>query len=435
MVESFWARAFLSVAALDHFLKTMPRGAPGPLKRPAAAEPSSRPKAKSRSAAAIDCVRSAWSESRTATLASLREDMAKSMGVEWRHKIAVASLSAEVSSVLGVDFPHLSHVAAFTNKKGEAAPQLVSQAGAKHVFELGDAMCVRHGRRCLLSDCPTVDVLIADKVVDLTLLTTAMSVAQPRIVVVLAVGAHNEDRLKTTVGSGWEVSSVIKRAGSLGLPLRCEIAFHFLRRPGTTDPAQFLSNVDSATVVPMKQLLKSVEPSLEEGWDLISAKTRETLEPEDEKTVVAEVAKNLHLPGRDADLVPYSFPPSVWAKLSPARKRRAVGLLAWAVHSAEGGSACCDLDAARGAIYMEAALPDTGGLKMFLAVRRTAAGSLVAKTLSPYHILAVRGYAQPGQVNLSTLGPAVAQRAAEAAMPAPAATAAILAVIRAKKKM
>ena len=114
---------------------------------------------------------------------------------------------------------------------------------------------------------------------------------------------------------------------------------------------------------------------------------------------------------------------------------------AWAAHPTEGGSACCDLDAVRGSIYMEAALPDTCGLKMFLAVRRRAAGSLglkmfLVKTFTPYHILAVRGYAQLGRVNLSTLGSVVVQqRAAEAAMPAAAATAAILAAMRAKKKM
>ena len=97
-----------------------------------------------------------------------------------------------------------------------------------------------------------------------------------------------------------------------------------------------------------------------------------------------------------------------------------------------GGSACCDLDAVRGSIYAEAALPRTGGLKMFLAVRRGAAAGLVVKTLAPYHVLAVHGYGQPGRVNLSTIGAMAAQRAAEAAMPAAAATATVLAVMRAK---
>ena len=395
----------------------MPRGAPGPRKRPAAAEPSRRLKAKGSSAAAAACVRSAWSESGATTLPSLREEMAKSTGADWRDKIVVASLSAEVSSMLGVDFPNLSYVAAVVGKKGEAVPQLVSRAvGAKHVFEVGESMCLRHGRRCSLSDCPPVDVLVADRVVDLKMLATTVSFVQPRVVAVLAAGARvTDDDLKKALGSGWEVSSLIKRAGSLGLPLHGEIAFHFLRRPGAANPAQFLGILQTATVVPMGNLLKSVEPSLEEGWDLLSAKTRETPEPEDEKSVVAEVAKNGHLPGRESDLVPYTFPSSVWAQLSAARKRRAVGLLAWAVHSAAGGSACCDLDAVRGSIYAEAALPETGGLNMFLAVRRGAAGGLVVKTLAPYHLMAVRGYGQPGRANLSTLAPMAAQRAAEAA--------------------
>ena len=417
----------------------MPREAPGPRtpgprKRPAAAEPSSRPKAKRRHAAAAACVRSAWSVSDATTLATLREEMAKSTGADGHDKIAVASLSAEVSSVLGVDFPDLTYVAAVVGKRGEAVPQLVSRAaGAKHVFEVGESMCLRHGRRCSLSECPPIDVLVADSVVDSKMLATTMSFVQPRVVAVLAAGARGpDDGLKTALGPGWEESSVTKGGGCLGLPLRGEITFHFLRRPGAADPAQFLGSLRAATVVPMENLLKSVEPSLERGWDVLSAKTRETPEPEDEKTVLAEVAKSGHLPGRESDLAPYSFPSAVWAQLSAARKRRAVGLLAWAVHSAAGGSACCDLDAVRGPVYAEAALPDTGGLKMFLAVRSGAAGGLVVKMLAPYHVLAVRGYGQPGRVNISTLGPLAAQRAAEPALPVAAATATILAATRAK---
>ena len=412
--------------------KTMPRGVPGPRKRPAAARATA--KAKRIRAAAAPCVRSAWSEGGATTLASLREDAAKSTGAEWRDKIVVASLSAEVSCVLGVDFPNLSYAAAVVGKKGEAFPQLVSRGiGAKHVFEVGESMCLRHGRRCSLSDCPPVDVLVADRVVDLKMLATAVSFVQPRTVAVLAAGARVTDEdLTSALGSGWEVSSLIKSAGSLGLPLHGWIAFHFLRRPGAADPAEFLGRVQAATVVPMGNLLKSVEPSLEKGWELLSAKTSETPEPEDAESVVAEVAKSGHLPGREADLEPYSFPPAVWAQLSAARKRRAVGLLAWAVHSAPGGSACCDLDAVRGSIYAGAALPETGGLKMFLATGRAAAGGLVVKTLGPYHLLATRGYGQPGRVNLATLGPTGALRAAEAAMPAAAATATILAVMRAR---
>ena len=264
----------------------------------------------------------------------------------------------------------------------------------------------------------------------------AMSFTQPRVAaVVVAAGAGVTDEgLKTALGSGWEVSSVIKRAGSMGLPLRSEIAFHFLRRAGDADPAQFLSTFQAAAVVPMENLLKSVDASLEEGLNLLWAKTTQTPESEDVKSVIAEVAKSGHLPGRESDLAPYSFPSSIWAELSAAQKRRAVVLLAWAVRSAAGDSACCDLDAVRGPIYLGGALPDTGGLKMFLATRRGAAGGLAVKTFAPYHVLAARGYPQPGRVNLSMLGPKPAQRAAEAAMPTTTATASILAAMRAKNK-
>ena len=77
-------------------------------------------------------------------------------------------------------------------------------------------------------------------------------------------------------------------------------------------------------------------------------------------------------------------------------------------------------------------MPETGGLKMFLVVSRGAAGGLVVKTLAPYLLLGVRGYGQPGRASLSTPGPLAAHRAAEAAVPAAAATTIVLAVMRAK---
>ena len=146
------------------------------------------------------------------TLATLREEMAKSTGADGHDKIAVASLSAEVSSVLGVDFPNLTYVAAVVGKRGEAVPQLVSRAaGAKHVFEVGESMCLRHGRRCSLSECPPIDLLVADSVVDTKMLATTMSFVQPRVVAVLAAGARGpDDDLKTALGPGWEESSVTK---------------------------------------------------------------------------------------------------------------------------------------------------------------------------------------------------------------------------------
>jgi len=258
-----------------------------------------------------------------------------------------------------------------------------------------------------------------------------VSFTQPRVAAVLvaATAGVSDDGLKTALGSGWEVSSVIKTAGSMGLPVRGEIALHFLRRAGDADPAQFLGTFQAATVVPMEALLKSVDASFEEGLNALWPKTTQTPELEDVKSVIADVAKSGHLPIQESDLAPYSFPSSVWADLSAAQKRRAVVLLAWVVRSAAGGGACCDLDAVRSPIYLGGALPDTGGLKMFL----TTQGGLAAKTFTPYHVLAARGFPQPGRVNLSTLGYKKAQRAAEAAMPTTAAMASILACMHAKK--
>ena len=58
---------------------------------------------------------------------------------------------------------------------------------------------------------------------------------------------------------------------------------------------------------------------------------------------------------------------------------------------------------------------------------RATRGLLVVKTLTPYHVLAARGYGQPERVNLSTLALKTARRAADAATPTTAAMACILA--------
>ena len=379
-------------------------------------------------------MRAPWVESGETTLASLSGEMAHIMNANLDDKIVVASLSAAVSPVLGVDFPNLSYVAAFVGKRGEAAPQLVSRnAGAKHVFEVGSSMCVRHGRRCHLEEGVTVDLLVADRVVDIEMLAKTISKVDPRVVAILAAGAHvTNDRLIKELGPHWEVSSMSSAPGNLGLPLCGTIHFQFLRRPGLVDPFPYVCVFMPETVVPMENLLKSVSPLLEKGWETLPAKKGKKPEPEDDqKRVVAEVAENMRLPGRAADPVPHSFPFSVWAQLSAARKRRAAMLLLWLAHSKNGGSACCDLDAEFGPIFMDAALPDTPGLKMFIS---RAAGGFSVKILTPCLILAVRGYVRPGRINLSTLGPAAAQRAAENATPAAAATAAILAAMRVKSK-
>ena len=106
-------------------------------------------------------------------------------------------------------------------------------------------------------------------------------------------------------------------------------------------------------------------------------------------------------------------------------------LLAWVVHSAAGGSACCDLDDANGPVYLGGALPSTGGLNMFIAMGQGTDGGVVVTTLTPYHVLAVRGYVPPDRVNLSTLAPKMAPRAANATTPSTAAMACILACLRA----
>ena len=264
----------------------------------------------------------------------------------------------------------------------------------------------------------------------------AVSFAQPMVAVVVVPpdAGVTDEGLRTALGPGWEVSSVVKSVGSVGLPLRGNFALRFLRRAGGVDPAQFLGTSQADAVVPMEDLLKSVDASLEQGWGLLFNKTPQSPNFEDAKSVFDEVAKTGQLPGSVLDLAPYSFPAAVWGKLSTAQRRRAVVLLAWVVRSEAGAGACCDLDAVRGPVYLGGALPDTGGLKMFLATRRGAAGGLVVKTFTPYRVLAARGYVPPDRANLSTLTHETAQRAAEAAMPTTVAMASILAVVRAKKQ-
>ena len=152
-------------------------------KRPAGAEPRSGEEAKTKrkSATAASCVCAAWSDNSAATLASVQEEIAKSTGAvddDDNNKITVASLSAEVSSVLGAGLPNLSYVAAIVGTKDRAIPHLVSRGAvakpAKHVYVLGEPMRLRHGCRCSLSD--PIDVLVADGVVDTKQLVAALKV-------------------------------------------------------------------------------------------------------------------------------------------------------------------------------------------------------------------------------------------------------------------
>jgi len=247
-------------------------------------------------------------------------------------------------------------------------------------------------------------------------------------------GGTAEEDLKIAFGANWEVSSVVKVTGSLGLPVRGEIAFHFVRAVGHADPAQFLGPLQAGSVVPMYILLKNVQPSLEQGWkSLYAGDQTPTKKPviQPLQSVIDFVSKTGGLPA--CDLHQYGFPDAEWKALSSAQMRRAVELMSWAAFAKTTEGACCDLDDATGSIFLGGALPSTGGLKMFIVFHKVEMGSPVdheVKTLTPYHVLAVRGYA-PERVNLSTLAPKTAHRAAGAAMPTTAAAACVLACMRA----
>jgi len=248
----------------------------------------------------------------------------------------------------------------------------------------------------------------------------------------LQSGKVHDEQLKTALGSTWEVSSVVKVMGSVGLPLRGDIACCFARRTTVADPARILGPLQAGSVVPMINLLKTVNDSLEQGWSVLCAadesKTSQTVPPADLKSVVSDVAKTGRLPACDLDS--YTLPAEEFKTLSDLQMRRAVALLVWVVHHGSMAGACCDLDDATGPIFLGGALPTTGGLKMFIALSG-ASGGIIAKTLTPYHILAVRGYVPPDCINLSVLAPKTAHRAAGRATPATAAMACILACMRA----
>ena len=139
-------------------------------------ESGAGPKTKRSSTTAVTVVCSAWMGGSPTTLAALRDDIAKSTGAGYRDKINVASLSADVSSVLGVDFPNLSFVAAVVGTKEKAVVQLVSRGGAKHVFVHGESMCLRHGCGGWLRDSGSIDLLVADGVEDADRLVAALKV-------------------------------------------------------------------------------------------------------------------------------------------------------------------------------------------------------------------------------------------------------------------
>ena len=90
------------------------------------------------------------------------------------------------------------------------------------------------------------------------------------------------------------------------------------------------------------------------------------------------------------------------------------------------------MDDAKGPFFLGGALPDTCGHNLLIRMDGpTSTGTAVVKTLTPYHVLAVRGYLPPGVVNLSLLAPKTAHRVAGGAMPSTAAMACLLACMRA----
>ena len=117
------------------------------------------------SAIAPTCAIAPWSYHEGATLLSVKADMAESTGANLDGKITVASFSAEVSAVLGVDFPNMEYIAAYVGANEKAAPQLASgRVGAEHVYVAGKPMCLRHGHPCSLKGRSPIDVLLADGV-------------------------------------------------------------------------------------------------------------------------------------------------------------------------------------------------------------------------------------------------------------------------------
>ena len=100
----------------------------------------------------------------------------------------------------------------------------------------------------------------------------------------------------------------------MGLPLRGEIAVHFLRQAGDADPSQFLSAFQAAEAVPMEELLRSVDPSFQEDLKLLWPKTTQTTQTTqpDDKSVIAEVAMRGMLQLGRADTRP--LPRAVMAK-------------------------------------------------------------------------------------------------------------------------
>jgi len=228
----------------------------------------------------------------------------------------------------------------------------------------------------------------------------------------------------------------------LGLPVLGDVTCQIVRRRDLSDPAVPMASIKTRMQVPMSHLVRSVDESLQSGWEVLSTErairrsgysgpNAETLPP-DMRSVQDELAKAGKLPPGNLDLDSLPTPTANTLKgLSEPRLKRALVLLAHAVHfgKTHPGGACCDLDDPLGPVCLGGVLPSSPGLKMFM---EAAGHSSQVKTLtmSPYHVLEARGYAPAGHcVNLSVVCPKTALRMAARSLPLTAALAAVLAVL------
>ena len=274
-----------------------------------------------------------------------------------------------------------------------------------------------------------------------------MSYKTPKFVVFLNLGPDNgfdDDflaaKFAAPLGTPWAVSSVKMSVQDLGLPVLGDVSCQIVRRHDPSDPAVQMSSIKVRTQVPMSHLVRSIDEDLRHGWELLSVeRSLRSDVPSgsesvpDMESVLDKVASAGKLPpgNIDLNLLPESSHRQL-KTLSEARLARALELLAYAVHfgKTHPGGACCDLDDPRGPVFLGGVLPSTRGSKMLIE----AAGHISKVkilTLSPYHVLAVKGFDPAGRcVNFSVVCPKTAHRMSSRALPLTAALAAVLAVLK-----
>ena len=259
-------------------------------------------------------------------------------------------------------------------------------------------------------------------------------------------GGFDDDYLaakfSTPVGTAWAVSSIKMSMQDLGLPVLGDVTCQIVRRRNLADPTVPMASIKTRKQVPMGHLVWQVDAGLQLGWDVLSTHRAirrsgiyvTNAEPlPNMRSVSDELAKAGKLPPGNLDLDSLPTPTHDKLKtLSEPRLKRALTLLAHAVHfgKTQPGGACCDLDDPLGPVCLGGVLPSSPGLKMFM---EAAGDSSQIKTLnlSPYHVLAVRGYAPAGHcVNLSVVCPKTAFKLAARSLPLTAALAAVLSVLK-----